>query len=138
MRPTLLLLFVLLLGFGPLFSQSPGEYESVRNALRNPTKVVVLDLSGQRADVLDKRLVECTNLEELTLDGMRLESLPGWIKGLRNLKDISLSDNKLTKLPGWLMKMPNLESIDIRGNEITDEGIENIRHRFEDIDFLTD
>ena len=124
--------------FSTANGQTDGEYESVRNALRNPGKVIVLDLSGQRATVLDAQLVECVNMEELILDGMRLEKIPGWIKGLKNLTDISLSNNKLTKLPGWIMKLPRLESIDIRGNDISDDEIENIRHRFEDIDFLTD
>lgn len=137
MRPTLFIL-ILLLSTGSIIAQSPGEFESVRNALRDPAKVEVLDLSGQRASVLDKQLAACVNMEELILDGMRLESVPGFIKNLKNLKDISLTDNKLTKLPGWLMKLPNLESLDIRGNEISDGEIENIRDRYDEVHFLTD
>ncbi len=120
------------------YSQSDGEYFSVTKALQEPTKVTYLDLSGKRYTVLDARLTECVNLEELVLDGMRMEKIPGWIKSFAKLTDLSLSNNKLTKIPGWLKKMESLESVDIRGNDIPDAELANIRHRFDEIDFLTD
>ncbi len=133
-----LLFFLLFFTTSVAFAQSPGEFESVRDALRDPAKVKVLDLSGQNEAVLDKRLAECVNMEELILDDMRLEAVPGFIKNLKKLKEISLSGNKLTKVPGWLGKLPQLESVDIRGNDIPDDGIDNFRRKFDEVDFLTD
>lgn len=112
--------------------------ESVKEALKNPSKVTELDLSGQNKSVLEAGLAACSNTKILNLDDMRLESVPSFIKKMNKLKELSLSGNQLTKLPGWLSKLDALESIDLRDNAFSDAAIDALRRKYDHLELLTD
>lgn len=111
---------------------------SVADALKDPSAVTELDLSGRKSSELSPELAKCINIRVLTLDGMDLGKVPSWIRALKNLQELSLADNSLSSLPGWLVKMPLLESLDIQENKISKKDLLDIREKYENIDLLTD
>jgi hypothetical protein len=65
--------FVILLGFIAIYFQGqayekPKVYTSLKLALKEPDKVLVLDLRGQRLDSLPREIGQLKNLEVLLLD----------------------------------------------------------------------
>ena len=74
-----------------------AEYDSLEEALANPTDVTELDLSYNReldwANTFNK-LLQLTNLKELNLGANSLESLPSEIGQLTNLTELSLGSNE--------------------------------------------
>lgn len=109
-------------GIALMFLIAPAEkvYKSLEEALREPTKVRVLNL---RKSDLQKPppLGAFVNLEELSLRSNALSALPRDLVVLRHLRKLDLAGNQLTALPRDFARLTALTELDLSRNEFQDE-----------------
>lgn len=103
---------------GKVFAQKNHTYTSLEEALRNPDKVEVLDLGGQKLGNLPAEIGTLTRLKKLVLYGNELKTLPAEISKLTQLETLDLYDNKLKELPLALASLTNLTRLDIGNNAL--------------------
>jgi Leucine-rich repeat (LRR) protein len=87
------------------------EFNSLSEALKNPEKVIRLNLSNQEINVTDEQWLQFINLEYLTLKNDRLKQIPIAITKIKSLKVLDLSGNDFIKLPEEISNLTNLEEI---------------------------
>lgn len=88
------------------------EFNSLEEALRNPTKVYRLNLSNQKLKVLSDSIWEkFENLEYLSLKNDHLKEIPAGIGNLKKLKTLDLSGNDFKVLPKSFSRLKNLNEI---------------------------
>lgn len=108
---------VTLFQFGVVYSQSTdgqllkNEYTSIEEALKDPEKVVRLNLSNQSLAELPKGLSKFKNLEYLSLRNDHLTTLSSEIGSLKKLKVLDLGGNDFSILPKGFAKLKNLEEL---------------------------
>ncbi len=88
-----------------------NEYTSIEDALKDPEKVVRLNLSNQSFTDFPKGLSKFKNLEYLSLRNDHLTSLSPEISNLKKLKVLDLGGNDFSVLPKGLAKLQNLEEL---------------------------
>lgn len=87
------------------------EYTRLEDALKEPDKVIKLNLENQaNTDVL-KQIYKFKNLEYLNLRHTGINALPDNINALKNLKVLDLGDNNLTILPKSFSDLKNLTEL---------------------------
>ncbi|EAY30768.1 leucine-rich repeat containing protein [Microscilla marina ATCC 23134] len=79
-------------------SSTPQVYTSMKEALKNPEKVIKLDLRKQKLRKFPKNIIKCKNIEELNLSDNFIDSLPKEISKLTKLKKLHLSNNRLVHI----------------------------------------
>ena len=93
-------------------------YTSVEEAVLNPEKVFVLDLSANNLDVLPKELEKLTNIQRINLSNNRLRGLPDFFFELKTLQEINLEENKLDSLPAKISNLTNLKKLNLTRTKI--------------------
>ena len=91
-------------------------YYSLEEALKEPSKVKVLDLAMQhpKLTTLPPEIGKLTNLECLDVSFNRVSTLPEEMKMLKNLKTLNLAGNRyLAKLPEIIKQIPNLQTLNL-------------------------
>lgn len=88
-----------------------GEYTSIEEALKEPEKVVRLNLSNQSFTEFPKGLSKFKNLEYLSLRNDHLINLSPEIGNLKKLKVLDLGGNDFSVLPKGFVKLQNLEEL---------------------------
>lgn len=114
MKKNNLLKIILLLCSCAVFSQNNDkakEYTSLSDALKEPEKVVRLNLSNQKINLSNENWSKFINLEYLSLKNDHLKEIPSAILNLKSLKTIDLSNNDFTNLPEGFSNLTNLEEI---------------------------
>lgn len=118
------------------------EYTSLADAMKEPTKVIKLSLSGVQtvpADVaklpnlqvliisgtqvdLKQIILQVSGLpiQELYLRESQLSVLPAEITKLINLKQLDLSFNKYTSLPAEMSQLGKLQTLNLLENQFAD------------------
>lgn len=117
-----LLLTAYVFGCSLLFAQTEIDhcddaetYYSLEDALKEPEKVVKLDIAMLKLTSIDPNIAKLVNLECLDLSFNRFSSLPAEIAELKNLRVLNLAGTRfLAKVPDIISKIPNLEVLDIR------------------------
>ncbi len=108
---------VMLFQFVKVYSQSldgqliKNEYTSIEEALKEPEKVIRLNLSNQSLAEFPKGLSKFKNLEYLSLRNDHLTSLSPEISSLKKLKVLDLGGNDFSILPKAFAKLQNLEEL---------------------------
>jgi Leucine-rich repeat (LRR) protein len=92
-------------------SDKAKEYTSINEALKEPEKVLRLNLSNQKIIISNEDWTKFTNLEYLNLKGDHLKEIPLAITKIKSLKTIDLSSNDFTNLPEGFSNLTNLEEI---------------------------
>jgi len=112
MKRTLLIFLATMTVIGA-FAQNPNLsiYTDLRSALKNPKKVVGLDLSHSSIEGLEKALPFFVNLEYLNLSDKRLTKVPSSISELPKLQFLDLSGNDFVLLPEQLSNASSLREI---------------------------
>lgn len=87
------------------------EYTSLSEALKEPEKVVRLNLSNQDISITNHLWSKFINLEYLSLKNDHLKEIPLAITKIKSLKTIDLSGNDFSKLPDAFSNLVNLEEI---------------------------
>ena len=79
-----------------LFSQENKTYKNLIDALREPTKVYKLDISGKGLPSTSlKNIEKLVNLKHLNLSGNRITEIPPVFGQLKNLETLNLSKNQI-------------------------------------------
>ena len=94
-------------------------YSSAGEALKDPARVCVIDLTHQGLVEMPETLVKFVNLRELQLHNNRLTHLSPKIASLTNLEDLYLFDNQLFDLSPEIGKLRNLRNLNLRNNSLT-------------------
>lgn len=123
---------VILFQFGKSYGQSADgqllkkEYTSIEEALKDPQKVIRLNLSNQSLSEFPKGLSKFKNLEYLSLRNDHLTSLSPEISSLKKLKVLDLGGNDFSVLPKGFSKLQNLEELYLDNEKNLDirQGIE--------------
>ena len=125
-----------------IFSVSPKMKEL--NLSENRIEEVVstedleeLDLSKNDLESLSKSFIKKGNsLVILNLSNNDIEKLPRCFKHAEVLEELDLSNNQLSRFNCNLSKCSNLSQVDLRGNPMTVEYINELRSKWENIEFL--
>lgn len=94
----------------------PGveAYTSMEQALKEPEKVVKLDLSMLKLTAVPPEIGKLTNLECLDLSFNKFATLPPELVNCKKLKYIDLAGTHyMAKLPSFLTQLPNLQVINL-------------------------
>jgi Leucine-rich repeat (LRR) protein len=87
-------------------------------ALKQPAKVVRLNLGYRGLEELSPDIAMFVNLEDLRLNGNKLTSLPDAIGKLAKLKRLEVSENQLTTLPAAIGGLAALKRLDANRNPL--------------------
>ncbi len=124
-------IFILLLVFSAskLFSQSVlidsltldtmRAYTSLEEALKNPEKVIKLELRRKKLKSFPMEILKFPNLQYLDLTKNNIKELPAEISELKNLQYFSISKNVLEEFPPQIGALTNLFYLNANQNELT-------------------
>lgn len=87
------------------------EYNNLKEALKNPSKVYRLNLENQKDLPKEFDWSVFKNLEFLSFENDNLEEIPLGITSLNNLKTLNLSGNLFKELPPEINKLEKLETL---------------------------
>jgi len=108
-----------------------GNYNNLRIALKEPEKVIRLDLTSEVINnngnddfskeylSLPKEINKFTNLEELNFSLLNLKTLPFEIGQLKKLKRLDLSYNDFETFPAEILSLQNLETLNLQYSNLT-------------------
>lgn len=118
------LLFIFLILSLKSFGQEDAEvvFNSIKEALVNPTIVKSLDLSEQKLRRLPADIVKLTNLEKIDIGSnpdLDLEQVFNVLKQFESLKILWLTDGKIKAIPGNISQLKKLEELWLDDNELT-------------------
>ena len=92
-------------------------YYELDEALKEPGKVIKLDIAMQKLTRISSEISKLVNLECLDLSFNRISDLPGEFAELKKLRYLNLMGTRyLPGLPKILTELPNLEVVDLRGH----------------------
>lgn len=110
-----IIIFIQLVQYNNAFAQIndnsiiSGEYIDMEDALKNPEKVIKLNLSNKTFKIpSDTIWSKFINLEYLSLKDDHLKEIPSGIGNLKNLKTLDLSGNDFKILPKTFSNLSNL------------------------------
>ena len=90
-------------------------YYSMEDALKEPEKVVKLDIAMLKLTSIDPNISKLINLECLDLSFNRFSSLPAELAELQKLRVLNLTGTRfLAQVPEVVGKILSLEELDIR------------------------
>lgn len=129
------LLFICLILSLKSFAQKDTEivFNSIKEALVNPTIVKSLDLSDQKLTQLPNDITKLTNLEKIDIgSNPNLDLVQAFdiLKQIENLKILWLTEGKIKTIPNNISELKNLEEIWLDDNELTSfpEPIKQLRN----------
>ncbi|MFW5701373.1 MAG: leucine-rich repeat domain-containing protein [Bacteroidota bacterium] len=94
-------------------------YTDLAEALKNPSEVYFLDLSGGDLQALPASIGSLSNLRRLDLSNNSLTRLPESICNLQCLEDLDLENNLITEFPACFHELPGLKYLNIKLNELS-------------------
>ena len=118
------LLFILLILSLKSFGQQETEvvFNSIKEALVNPTIVKSLDLSDQKLSQISADIIKLTNLEKIDISSnpdLDLVQTFDILKQIGSLKILWLTDGKIKAIPDNISQLKNLEELWLDDNELT-------------------
>ena len=93
-------------------------YTSIEEAMKEPEKVIKLELRKQKLKTFPLEIVKFKNLQYLDLSKNSIDELPEQIAELTNLQYFLISKNKLGGFPKEIGKLINLHYINANQNEM--------------------
>jgi len=118
------LLFIFLILSLKSFGQEDTEvvFNSIKEALVNPTIVKSLNLSDQKLSSLPADIIKLTNLEKIDMgENPDLDLVQAFnvLKQISSLKILWLDEGKIRKIPDNISLLNNLEELSLSENELT-------------------
>ncbi len=93
-------------------------FTKLKEALKTPEKVIVLDLGEKDLKSLPESLQRFVNLQKISLYENQLKTLPEWIGDFPRLQWIDVYSNALKTLPASLSKLQHLWYLDVGDNQL--------------------
>jgi Leucine-rich repeat (LRR) protein len=103
-----------------LYAQDTLVFKDLKEALKNPELVYVLELKRLKGDDFPMEVFQFKNLESLNLSKNSFRSIPYEIGQLKKLRYLNLSKNNIKKLPESIGDLSNLEQLIISQNVLTE------------------
>lgn len=100
---------------GPL----PLACTNLKEALKEPLRVISLDLSNKGLTELSPDIGKLVKLQDLNLSGNQLTELPAEIANLEELYKLDAGSNQLSSLPAAFSRLTNIEYLFLYGNNFT-------------------
>lgn len=94
-------------------------FTNLEEALKNPEKVIKLELRRARLKSFPMEILKFTNLQYLDLTKNNISELPPEIAQLQNLQYFSISKNVLEEFPPQIGDLKNLFYLNANQNELT-------------------
>lgn len=113
-----------------LNAQENVWYNSLEEALKNPTSVYRLQLKRKGLNEFPKELGLFPNLIALDLSKNKIQQFPNHLDDLAQLTFLDLSRNDISEIPSNIHKLSSLEYLDLWDNDIDSipENILKIKH----------
>jgi Leucine-rich repeat (LRR) protein len=129
LKKIVLLLFVFSLPLGKLMAQDRlldsltldtlTAYTSLEDALKDPDKVIKLELRRKHLKTFPREIFKFKNLQYLDLTKNGIEEIPAEIAQLTDLQYFSISKNELSTLPPQIGDLSNLYYLNANQNNLT-------------------
>ncbi len=87
------------------------EYTKIEEALKDPDKVIRLNLENQKNHDYFKDLSKFKNLQYLSLRNTNLDTVPEEILTLKNLRTLDIGNNGFSLLPKKFSSLKNLQEL---------------------------
>ncbi|MBL0330482.1 MAG: leucine-rich repeat domain-containing protein [Bacteroidetes bacterium] len=94
-------------------------FTSLEDALKNPEKVIKLELRRKKLKSFPMEILKFPNLQYLDLTKNDIKELPAEIAQLKNLQYFSISKNGLEEFPPEIGQLTNLFYLNANQNELT-------------------
>lgn len=94
-------------------------FTSLEEALKNPEKVIKLELRKKKLKSFPLDILKFKNLQYLDLSKNDIKEIPAEIAELKNLQYFSISKNSLEALPNQIGELENLYYLNANQNELT-------------------
>ena len=104
-------MFILLFFFVQRVFALDGVYNSLNEALANPTAVKTLLLNGKNLSQIPKSISAFTELEYLDLSNNQLKVFPKEVLMLSKLKGLNLKGNQISVIDSDIVQLKNLEAL---------------------------
>lgn len=113
-------------------------YYKLSEALKEPEKVIKLDIAMKKLTKISPDIGKLTNLECLDLSFNRISDLPAEFSELKKLRFLNLTGTRyLPGLPKVLSELPGIEVIDISDHpEWSPAQFENAKKMLPDVEFI--
>jgi Leucine-rich repeat (LRR) protein len=94
------------------------SYTSIAEAMKNPDKVIKLELRKKKLKQFPKEIFQFKNLQYLDLSKNSITEIPAEIGELKDLQILIVSKNELETLPKEIGELENLQYLNVNQNEI--------------------
>ena len=94
-------------------------YTNLEDALKNPEKVIKLELRKNKLKSFPMEILKFPNLQYLDLSKNSIKELPIEISQLKNLQYFAISKNSLEEFPPQIGDLSNLFYLNANQNELT-------------------
>jgi Leucine-rich repeat (LRR) protein len=103
------------------------EFTSVESSLKEPSKVLKVNLSYNGLTDFPLEVLRCTNVRVLDVSNNGLTTLPDEIATLPNLQKLVIATNGFRKVPACIEKIKSLKVLDLSQNQIPFKDLERLR-----------
>jgi leucine-rich repeat protein SHOC2 len=94
-------------------------FTSLKEALKDPDKVIKLELRKKKLKTFPKEIFQFKNLQYLDLSKNSITEIPAEIGGLKSLQMLIMSKNELETLPKEIGELKMLQYLNVNQNEIS-------------------
>jgi Leucine-rich repeat (LRR) protein len=94
-------------------------YTSLSEAMKNPDKVIKLELRKKKLKKFPEEIFKFKNLQYLDLSKNSIKEIPAEIDSLKYLQILILSKNELETLPKEIGELKMLQYLNVNQNELT-------------------
>ncbi|MDQ3047461.1 MAG: leucine-rich repeat domain-containing protein [Bacteroidota bacterium] len=95
------------------------SFTSLEEALKNPDKVIKLELRRKKYKTFPKEIFKFRNLQYLDLSKNSIAEIPPEIEQLKDLQYFSISKNGLEEFPAQMGELSNLYYLNANQNNLT-------------------
>jgi Leucine-rich repeat (LRR) protein len=92
---------------------------SISDAMKDPDKVIKLELRKKRLKTFPKEIFQFKNLQYLDLSKNNIVEIPASISELKNLQVLILSKNEIETLPKEIGSLKMLQIFNVNQNDLT-------------------
>lgn len=96
------------------------EIQTIPVEVKKLTRLLFLDLEGNKISVVPTEICDLKKLQELYLSSNSVSDLPAEFSRLKSLRILALANNQFTKVPESISQLTRLEGLDLAGNQLAE------------------